>query len=67
MKCLKALATYFENNTNARDAETAAIDFKKTFDATMDGAAMLLDLVGEINYVYTTKSGNKIRGRLDSP
>lgn len=64
---MKAVISYFEKNPKVKDAEAAAIDFKEAFDAMMEGTAMLLDIVGEINYVYTTKSGNKIRGRLDSP
>ncbi len=64
---MKAIATYFENDKTIQNAEGAAIDFKEAFDTMMEGTAMLLDLVGEVTYVYTTKKGNKIRGRLDSP
>lgn len=64
---MKAIVSYFEKDKKVKNAETAAIDFQDAYDAMMEGAAMLLDIVGEVTYTYTTKSGNKIRGRLDSP
>jgi len=64
---LKAIVNYYEKKPGIKNPQLAAVDFKEAFDGMMEGAAMLLDLVGEVTYVYTTKKGNKIRGRLDSP
>ena len=64
---MKAIVSYFETDKTVKNASMAAINFKNAFDGMMEGAAMMLDLVGSIEYTYTTKSGNKIRGRLDSP
>ena len=64
---MKAVVSYFENKPGVKNAQIAALDFKEAFEAMMEGTAMLLDLVGEVTYEYTTKKGNKIRGRLDSP
>ncbi|GAG75007.1 unnamed protein product [marine sediment metagenome] len=64
---MKAILSYFEKDTKVKNAEIATVNFQDAYDAMMEGAAMLLDIVGEVTYVYTTKSGNKIRGRLDSP
>ena len=64
---MKAIVSYYESDKTVKNAPMAAINFKNAFDVMMEGTAMMLDLVGEVTYVYTTKSGNKIRGRLDSP
>lgn len=37
------------------------------FDAFMDGAAAMLDIVGKIEFTYDTKSGNTVHCVLDSP
>ena len=61
-----ALVQYFEKN-GVKNAEKAAIDYKNAFDAMMEGVAIMLDLVGPIQYTYITKSGNKVHTLLDSP
>ncbi len=40
---------------------------KDAFDAMMEGAALMLDLVGQIEYTYVTKSGNTVHVVMDSP
>lgn len=64
---MNALKNFFDPDGESVTAELSAEDFRKAFEAMMEGAAMLLDVVGELQYTYITKSGNKIRGRLDSP
>lgn len=61
-----AIQKYYINK-KVRNPEAAAIDYKEAFEAMMEGAAMMLDLVGQIEYTYTTKSGNKVHALLDSP
>jgi len=59
-----ALYGFFEKEENP---EVLAIGVKDAFDAMMEGAAMMLDLVGQIEYTYVTKSGNTVHTVMDSP
>jgi len=59
-----ALYAFFEEKDNP---EVLALGVKDAFDAMMEGAAMMLDLVGQIEYTYTTKSGNTVHVVMDSP
>jgi len=59
-----ALYGFFEKEENP---EVLAIGVKEAFDAMMEGTAMLLDLVGHIEYTYVTKSGNTVHTVMDSP
>ena len=59
-----ALYGFFEKENNP---EVLAIGVKDAFDTMMEGTAMLLDLVGPIEYTYVTKSGNTVHTVMDSP
>ena len=64
-----AVVKYFlkDKPNDVKRAELRANAVKEAFEAMMEGAAMMIDIVGPIEYTYPTKSGNKIRARLDSP
>ena len=51
----------------AEGYELATGNIKDAIDSILNSTAFFLDLVGPLEHTYTTKSGNKIRGRLDSP
>jgi len=59
-----ALYAFFEEKDNP---EVLALGVKDAFDAMMEGAALMLDLVGQIEYTYITKSGNTVHVVMDSP
>ncbi len=59
-----ALYAFFEEKENSK---ALAIGVKDAFDAMMEGAALMLDLVGQIEYTYVTKSGNTVHVVMDSP
>lgn len=40
---------------------------KDAFETAMEGVALLLDLVGQIEYTYITNSSNKVHVLMDSP
>lgn len=57
----------YKTDLNEHDARIATSAYKDGFDAALDLVARILDVTGEIGYTADTKSGNKIRIRLDSP
>ncbi len=59
-----ALYAFFEEKDNAEALRNGVVD---AFDAMMEGTAMLLDLVGKVEYTYITKSGNTVHVVMDSP
>ena len=63
---MNAIETYYKS-AGAEDPIRAAIDYWKIFNTMMEGAAMMIDLVGPIEYTFITDSGNKIHAVLDSP
>ena len=69
MKGIDAIKTYFvETKTdNIKKAGTMALTAKDAFEAMMEGAALMLDFVGQVEYTYTTNSGNKVHVLMDSP
>lgn len=40
---------------------------KDAFEAMMEGVALLLDLVGQVEFTYITKSGNSVHVVMNSP
>ena len=58
---------YIGQGLSTKDAQLRHLNAKDAFDAMMEGAALMLDFIGKIEYTYTTKSGNTVHGILDSP
>lgn len=59
-----SLKAFLDERANS---DAVASYYKDVFEAMMEGAAICIDLIGPIETTYTTKSGNKVRIRLDSP
>lgn len=66
MRCLKSVEEFFVGR-KSKQPDVDAFKAKEAFEAMMEGAAMMLDYVGSIEYTYTTLSGNKIHVLMDSP
>jgi len=63
-----AIVGYFLNQgEKKKQAEAMAFNGRAAFAAFMEGAALMLDYVGKIEYTYTTPSGNTVHCVLDSP
>jgi len=62
-----AIENHLRKVSGLDEAALYAINVKDTFDTAMEGVAMFLDLVGQVEYTYTTKTGNKVHGVLNSP
>jgi len=62
-----ALAAFFGEGTTTLDPSVLADAVIEAFDAMMEGVALLLDLVGQIEFTYDTKSGNRVHVVMDSP
>jgi len=63
----RVMSFFEKKGLNEKQAKIAAASYWDAFDAMMEGAAMMLDFIGEISYTYVTKSSNTVRVRLDSP
>ena len=63
---MNAIESFLEKK-KVKDPQVVASYYGDVFDAMMEGAAMMLDLIGPIETTYTCKSGNKIHITLDSP
>ena len=59
-----ALYTFFKKEERP---EVLVAGFKNAFDAMMEGAALMLDLTGQLEFTYMTKSGNTVHVVMDSP
>jgi len=66
--CESAIRRYYiDEGLTEKEAEVRQLSAKDAFDAMMEGAALMLDFIGKVEYTYVTKSGNKVHGILDSP
>ena len=63
---MKTITAFLEKK-GVKNSEVVALYYKDMFDAMMEGAAMMLDLIGPLETTYPCKSGNKVHIMLDSP
>ena len=66
---MKAIVGYVMKDKKMTTKETEALAFngRAAFEAFMEGAAMMLDMVGSVEYTYVTQSGNTVHVLMDSP
>ena len=64
----KNLIAYFSETQPHMDPRVLANAYTEAFDAFMEGAYIMLRILGgEINYTYTTKAGHKVQMILRAP
>jgi len=63
-----AIRGYFAGKPNGeKSSQMMELTAKDAFNAMMEGAALMLDFVGKVEYTYTTNSGNNVHVVMDSP